>query len=457
MRTFSLKAAAAPALMTLTPSARVDADRPGDVVLDHLRRGVVADHRQQEIVIAEDGERRLVDDRDVGELEMGVQRGSGRHRRLDDRGEAHLGVEAAGLEGRPAGVGKRRRGRPRPVRGVLFRQQQPRRVHIAAADMGMDVDGAGHDDAAGGVEGPVGSAAGGRLDDLLVAYPEVALAEAAVDRIDDLAAGDPRQHGNAAPAGTCSAIARMIAAADGSSEAARASTAGQRAGAAGIDHRVVVDAGLADRDGDGGARDRPRRLRQRDQCGAVAVSAAAGSRPAEIQRCKSASPAAIIRATSKRQGSNSGKPRAKPVRSGKPVIQVEASVLPQPLSLAGRCRPDARDFRLRSAISPCSISSASPSAAWPENRKTGNRASASALGEAVEIRHRRRDLAPGALRPAARQAWRRDRPRRRTAASPSACRPMAGPASCCRRSGRTRARCRAERSGTVSASSATKP
>ena len=132
------------------------ADGPGDIVLDHLRRGVVADHRQQEIVIAEDGERRLVDDRDVGEFEMGVQRGARRHGRLDHGGEAHLGVEAAGLEGRPAGVGKRRRGRPRLMRGVLFGQQQPRRVHIAAADMGMDVDGAGHDDAAGGVDGPVG-------------------------------------------------------------------------------------------------------------------------------------------------------------------------------------------------------------------------------------------------------------------------------------------------------------
>ena len=124
-------------------------DRPGDIVLDHLRGGVVADHRQQEIVIAENGERRLVDDRDVGEFEMGVKCGSRRHRRLDHRRETHLGVEAAGLEGRPAGIGERRRRRPRLVRGVLLGQQQPRRIHVAAADVGMDVDGARHDDAAG--------------------------------------------------------------------------------------------------------------------------------------------------------------------------------------------------------------------------------------------------------------------------------------------------------------------
>ena len=46
------------------------------------------------------------------------------------------------------------------------------------------------------------SPAGRRLDDLLVPDPEVALAEPAVDWIDDFAPGDFRQHGNAAPAGT---------------------------------------------------------------------------------------------------------------------------------------------------------------------------------------------------------------------------------------------------------------
>ena len=148
---------------------------------------------------------------------------------------------------------------------------------------------------------------GRRLDDLLVPDPEIALAEASVDRIDDVAAGDLRQHGHAASAGTCSAIARMMAAADGSSEAASAPIARQGSGAAGIDDRVVVDAGFADRDGDSGAR-RPavpsspaRSARRRCFCGG------GRSRRPKSSRCKSASPAAIIRATSKRQGSNSGK------------------------------------------------------------------------------------------------------------------------------------------------------
>jgi hypothetical protein len=65
--------------------------------------------------------------------------------------------------------------------------------------MGVDIDCAGHDDAASSVDGLVGLP-GRRLDDLLVPDPEVALAEAAIDRIDDFAPGDFRQHGSAASA-----------------------------------------------------------------------------------------------------------------------------------------------------------------------------------------------------------------------------------------------------------------
>jgi hypothetical protein len=66
----------------------------------------------------------------------------------------------------------------------------------------MDVNGARHDDAASSVDGPVGSATRRRRNDLVVPDPEVALAETAVDGIDDVAAGNFRQHGNAASAET---------------------------------------------------------------------------------------------------------------------------------------------------------------------------------------------------------------------------------------------------------------
>ena len=72
----------------------------------------------------------------------------GDDRGLDHRGEAHLGVAAAGLEGRPAGGRQRRLGRARRDGAMLLRQQQPRRVHVGAGDMGVDVDRARHDDLA---------------------------------------------------------------------------------------------------------------------------------------------------------------------------------------------------------------------------------------------------------------------------------------------------------------------
>ena len=52
-------------------TARADEHR-ADVLGDRSRRLAVAQHRQQEIVIAENRQDRLVDDRRIGELEMGV-------------------------------------------------------------------------------------------------------------------------------------------------------------------------------------------------------------------------------------------------------------------------------------------------------------------------------------------------------------------------------------------------
>ena len=106
---------------------------------------------KEEIVIAEHRQEALVDDRNVGEFEMRLQGVMGRDRRLDHRGVAHLRIEAAGLEGRPAGGRERRARRARPMRAMRLGQQQPRGVHVAAGDMGMNVDGAGHDDLAGDV------------------------------------------------------------------------------------------------------------------------------------------------------------------------------------------------------------------------------------------------------------------------------------------------------------------
>ena len=71
--------------------------------------------------------------------------------------------------------------------------------------------------------GPVGIASCRRYNDLAFVDPQVALAEAAVDAVEDVAAGDLRQHGNASLP-TCWAIKRMTEAAAGSSEGALAPT-----------------------------------------------------------------------------------------------------------------------------------------------------------------------------------------------------------------------------------------
>ncbi len=136
-----------------------DIERRRDIIGNGGGAGPVADHREKKIVIAEHGQDRLVDDRHVGEFEMRMQSVMRHHRRLDDHGEAHRRIAAAGLEGGPAGRRERRLGRTRPVGAMIFRQQKARRVHIAAGDVRMNVDRAGHHDLAGHVINRIGALA----------------------------------------------------------------------------------------------------------------------------------------------------------------------------------------------------------------------------------------------------------------------------------------------------------
>src|SRR5215472_13863621 len=71
----------------------------------------VTQQRQQEIVIPEDGENPLVDDWNVRELKMRLERLMRDDCRLDYRGEAHRRVKGARFEGRPFGRGKGQGGR----------------------------------------------------------------------------------------------------------------------------------------------------------------------------------------------------------------------------------------------------------------------------------------------------------------------------------------------------------
>src|SRR5690606_33053571 len=101
---------------------------------------------------------------------------------------------------------------------VLFGQKQAGGVHIAAANMGVDIDRPRHDDAAGRINDMIGPAASRCGDDLLVFNPDIANARTAVNRIYDFAAGNLRQHGSAFPPGRASVIDRKTMAADGEAE-----------------------------------------------------------------------------------------------------------------------------------------------------------------------------------------------------------------------------------------------
>ena len=73
-------------------------------VIGHRRRSfALTQQRQQEIVIAEDGQRSFVDDRNVGEFEMGLERLMRHDGGFDHRGEAHRGIDGPGFESRPFG------------------------------------------------------------------------------------------------------------------------------------------------------------------------------------------------------------------------------------------------------------------------------------------------------------------------------------------------------------------
>ncbi len=218
---------------------RLDPDR--SAARQHARR-VVGDRRwaflvghqaQQVVVVAEHGQDRGVDDRNVGQFQVGLRGDVGGDRGLHDHGVAHGSVEAADE------LGDRHRGRS--AAGTQVRQQQAGGVDVGAGDMGMDVDAAGHDDAAGQVQGLVGAGVIGGGDHAAVLHPKVADVVARVGGIDDPATCEACQHdGNAAViAATVSATLGMAAGAEAAAKAIRA----QR----GIEqHGVVVAPGAAD-------------------------------------------------------------------------------------------------------------------------------------------------------------------------------------------------------------------
>ena len=198
---------------------------PGDVIADRACAVADAHEAEREIVVAENGQDRLVDDRRVGEFEMRVQGVMRRDRRLDHGGEAHFDVEPAGLERRPPDLRQRRRGGAARMGAMLFGQQQAGGVHVGARDMRMDVDAAGHHDESGRVDRFVRARVLRGRHDPVAADPQIADLVAPVGGIDDARACDAGQHDEAFASSRQAPMRSMASAALGVALRAEAFTA----------------------------------------------------------------------------------------------------------------------------------------------------------------------------------------------------------------------------------------
>ncbi len=140
------------------------------------------DEVQQDFVVGHQDAARLIDDGRVAQLLVGVLGGQDRHGGLVDRRPAHAGVEVAGDVGRGGGAadaaaadgGADRR----VVAAVVLRDHGAGEVQGGAGDVRVDIDAAGEDDHAGGVDG---AAALDLRDDAAVRDADVA--DLAVDAV----------------------------------------------------------------------------------------------------------------------------------------------------------------------------------------------------------------------------------------------------------------------------------
>ena len=173
--------------------------RPGHVVVDLRLARSGGEQPQEEVVVAEQRVGALVDDRRVAHLHVGLARVGRQHRRLEAGGVAHGGVAVAGrqrrrrraAEARAAHVGGRQQ-----VAAVDVGQHGAREIDLAAADMRVQVDGAGHRDLAGHVVGAIDALAVARpIDDAPVADEQIAHHVVdPVGRVDDARACELGQH-----------------------------------------------------------------------------------------------------------------------------------------------------------------------------------------------------------------------------------------------------------------------
>ncbi len=196
---------------------------PGDVVLDALELILGRELAQEIVIAAEHDEGAFVDHRRVAHLHMRLARIGRQHGRLEAGGVAHLGIAISGDHGRRHGMtraGAGESGALDLVLHVILRDHHAGDGHLAAADMGVRVDGAGHHHAALHVVGLCHAPVGRCPHDPPVLDIDVAdLAAHLVGGVIDFAAGQLDHHGEETP-GRYSA-----ASIDASTSAARGSSA----------------------------------------------------------------------------------------------------------------------------------------------------------------------------------------------------------------------------------------
>ncbi len=125
-------------------------DHCGHVIAHRVGARVLVQQLEEQLVVAEHHVRAVVEDGHVAHLHVRVARVAGHHRRLERRGVAHLGIAIAGRQ--RAGYARAarwqlervaRQRRRRKACAMVLGQQQPRKVHLAAADVRVQVDAAG--------------------------------------------------------------------------------------------------------------------------------------------------------------------------------------------------------------------------------------------------------------------------------------------------------------------------
>ena len=140
---------------------------PGDIVVDRGLPGVGGDQVQQEIVAAQHQIAAGVDIGNVAHFHVRMPGVGAQHRRLESGGEPHLDIAGAGGVGggggEPASPAAAAGAAGETVVFVLLPHQQAGEVDLAAGDVAVDVDGAGHHHLAGQVVGGVGRGARPRL------------------------------------------------------------------------------------------------------------------------------------------------------------------------------------------------------------------------------------------------------------------------------------------------------